>query len=355
MRNTLFHGDNLPILRKHVPDESVDLVYLDPPFNSNRGYNLLFKEQTGEPAKAQIKAFSDSWQWSERAYADFCEQAGSPQLVELLRGFVATLGRNDVTAYLVMMAPRLVELRRVLKPTGSLYLHCDPTASHYLKVLLDTLFGKLGFQNEIVWSYKRYTAGSHRFQRLHDTILFYARGAQATFNDVRVDYGPRSGMADSHYKVDEDGRWYRWQKRRGQEPYKVYLSEGRRLGDVWDIPIINASARERLGYPTQKPLALLERIVEASSNPGDVVMDPFCGSGTAIAAAHKLDRRWIGIDVTHLAVALVKYRLADAFDIKEKLDYDVIGEPTTGNAHQDSRPPAPFHRGRLLQGDVPQR
>jgi site-specific DNA-methyltransferase (adenine-specific) len=331
MPNTLYYGDNLAILRGHVPDESVDLVYLDPPFNSKQDYNVLMEEQGGESCPARIEAFTDIWKWNERVYTDFREECPRPQLVDLVQGFVNTLGRNDVTAYLVMMAPRLVEIHRALRPTGSLYLHCDPTASHYLRVLLDVLFGKLSFRNEIVWSYKRYTAAGNRFQRLHDTILFYARGSKATFENLREDYGPRSGKADSHYRLDEDGRWYRWQKRRGQPPYKVYLSEGRRMGDVWEIPIINASARERLGYPTQKPVALLERIVEASSSPGDVVMDPFCGCGTAIAAAQEMGRRWIGIDVSHLAIALVKRRLADSFGLDEKLDYDVHGEAATAS------------------------
>lgn len=327
--NTLYYGDNLDILRKHVDEKSIDLVYLDPPFNSNRSYNLLFREQSGEPAEGQIKAFTDTWKWSETAYDRFCQESPIPRLVDLLQGFVQTLGRNDVTAYLVMMAPRLVELRRVLKDTGSLYLHCDPTASHYLKVLMDVIFGKMNFRNEIVWSYRRYTAVSNRFQRLHDIILFYGGGANTTFHDLRLDYGPASGKADSHYKQDENGRWYRWQKRRGQEPYKVYLSEGRRMGDVWELPIINASAKERLGYPTQKPLALLERVIAASANAGDVVLDPFCGCGTTIMAAQKLGVNWVGIDITHLAISLIKYRLGDGYGLVEEKDYAVIGEPTT--------------------------
>jgi site-specific DNA-methyltransferase (adenine-specific) len=158
MRNALYYGDNLDILRGHIADESVDLIYLDPPFNSNRSYNVLFKEQSGEPAEAQIKAFTDTWKWNEPAYDEFCETCPSDQLVKLVQGFVYTLGRNDVTACLAMMAPRLVELLRVLKPTGSLYLHCDPTASHYLRVMLDVVFGPTNFQNEIAW--KRTSAHS---------------------------------------------------------------------------------------------------------------------------------------------------------------------------------------------------
>jgi site-specific DNA-methyltransferase (adenine-specific) len=324
--NTLYYGDNLPILKEHIRTESVDLVYLDPPFNSNRNYNVLFRDERGTESEAQITAFEDTWHWgedAERTYHDLV--TGAPdrvsKMIAALRDFVGT---NQMMAYLVMMAARLVELHRVLKPTGSLYLHCDPTASHYLKIMLDALFEPMNFRNEIIWSYKRYTASSNRFQRLHDDILLYGKGQQVTFNDIREEYGEKSGVADSHYKQDEDGRWYRWQKRRGQEAYKVYLSEGRRLGDVWEIPIINASAKERLGYPTQKPLALLERIIEASSNPGDVVLDPFAGCGTTVAAAQKLGRRWIGIDITHLSIALLKYRLVAMYP---GITFKVVGEP----------------------------
>jgi len=184
------------------------------------------------------------------------------------------------------------------------------------------------FRNEIVWSYKRYTAKSNHFQRLHDIILFYGKSDQTVFNEPREEYGLKSGKADSHYKQDEDGAWYRWQKRRGQEPYKIYLSpEGRRLGDVWELAPINASAKERIGYPTQKPEVLLERIIKASTNAGDVVLDPFCGCGTAIAVAERLKLNWIGIDITHLAMNLIKNRLNDMTIGKAK--YTVIGEPVT--------------------------
>ena len=240
------------------------------------------------------------------------------------------LGPSDMLAYLSMMAPRLIELRRVLKPTGSIYLHCDPTASHYLKMLMDAVFGAEMFRNEIIWSYKRYTAQAARFQRLHDVLLFYGRGDSVLFNDLREEYGAKSGKADSHYKQDSDGRWFRWQKRKDQEPYKIYLSEaGRRLGDVWEIPTINASAKERLGYPTQKPEALLERVILASSNEGDVVLDPFCGCGTTVAAAQKLRRRWIGIDITHLAVNLIRHRMRDAYGPDVEETYEVVGEPVS--------------------------
>jgi site-specific DNA-methyltransferase (adenine-specific) len=392
--NTLYYGDNLEVMRKYLPDECIDLVYLDPPFNSNRDYNLLFREQSGEPAQGQIKAFTDTWQWSECAYIEFC-QTCPPALVELVQGFVRTLGRNDLTAYLVMMAPRLVELHRVLKPTGSLYLHCDPTASHYLKVMLDVIFEARNFRNEIVWKRTGAHGGAKRWGPVHDIILFYTKSDQYLWNRV---YEPldRDYIEGFYRYTDERGRYrlvtltgagitkgdsgkpwrgvdptqvgrhwavpqpiveqlvgkeraqqmsvqekldlldsagYIVWPARGRVPqYKRYLemSEGNPIQDViTDIQPIGAHARERLGYPTQKPIALLERILQASSNEGDIVLDPFCGCGTAIVAAQKLNRRWIGIDITHLAIALIKYRLSDMFDLKEGEDYRVVGEPTS--------------------------
>lgn len=328
--NTLYYGDNLDILRKYIKDESIDLVYLDPPFNSKADYNLLYKEPTGKASEAQITAFEDTWHWTAETalvFQEILDTAPAP-VVEMMNAFRQFVGLNDVMAYLTMMCVRLIELRRVLKDTGSIYLHCDPTASHYLKIVMDTIFGKKHFRNEIIWSYKRYTAVSSRFQKLHDTILFYAKSNNNVFNQLFIDYGEKSGKKDSHYKQDENGKWFRWQKRKGQEPYKIYLrNEGVRLGDCWDIPIINASAKERLGYPTQKPEALLERIIEASSNDDDVILDPFCGCGTTISVAQKLKREWVGIDVTHLSINLIKKRLLDQFGIEPKKDYAVVGEP----------------------------
>ncbi|MBI3948364.1 MAG: restriction endonuclease [Armatimonadetes bacterium] len=377
--NTLYYGDNLEILRKHIADDSVDLIYLDPPFNSNRDYNVLFKEQSGEPAQAQMKAFTDTWKWSEAAYADFRETCPRDQLVKLVQGFVDTLGRNDVTAYLVMMAPRLVELRRVLKPTGSLYLHCDPTASHYLKLVLDAVFGPKGFLGEIIWRRTTSHVSARRWPRLHDVILSYASDPSAAhFAAPKADLD--EGWVEREYRYqDEHGRYMvdnltgagttagpsgqpwrgidpasigsgrHWRyvpetldrldaegrihwPAKGQYPkLKVYAGEtgGKPIGDLWMDISLGRTARERLGYPTQKPLALLERIISASSYPGNVVLDPFCGCGTAVIAAQKLGRQWLGIDVTALAVALIKSRLADSFDVKEKKDYAVVGEPTS--------------------------
>ena len=231
--NRLYYGDNLAVLRSEIPDESVDLIYLDPPFNSKATYNVLFRAPTGEPSRAQADAFEDTWHWNEEAEHAFDEvmTSGNTDAAEMLRAVRSFLGENDMMAYLVMMAVRLLELHRVLKPTGSLYLHCDPTASHYLKILLDAIFEARQFKNEIVWCYRRYTASSNRFQRLHDIILFYGKSDAGVFNDIRIPYGDLSGKKDNHYKQDDDGRWYRWQKRKGQPPYKVYLSEGVRLGD----------------------------------------------------------------------------------------------------------------------------
>ncbi len=385
-RNTLFYGDNLPILRDHLPDESVDLIYLDPPFNSNRSYNVLFKEESGRDSQAQIMAFEDTWHWgedAERIYHGLVQN--SPIHVSIMLGALRDfIGENQMMAYLVMMTARLIELHRVLKPTGSIYLHCDPTASHYLKVVMDTIFGGNNFVNEIVW--KRTTAhnSGKMYGPVHDIILFYSKSEDYLWN---IQYRELSDeYKDSHYKYVENGRRYKrenitgagirhgetgkpwhgidptpkgrhwvrppseldkldangkiyWPQKEGSWPYlKQFLDENRGmpLQDLWeDIFPINSQAAERLGYPTQKPLALLERIVEASSNPGDVVLDPFCGCGTAIAAAQKLNRRWIGIDITHLSISLMKYRLKDSFGLVEKVDYDVHGEPESiGGAKQ---------------------
>ena len=381
-RNTLFYGDNLPILREYIPDESVDLVYLDPPFNSKRTYNVLFRDESGQDSESQIAAFDDTWHWNQAAeetYHQLVTEAPDrvSKMIAAQRDFI---GSNQMMAYLVMMAARLVELHRVLKPTGSLYLHCDPTASHYLKIVMDTIFGPENHRNEIVW--QRTTTKSLMSRRLpnnHDVLLVYQRTEEATWNSDMVfqPYDPDNLDEKTTQKYrhrDANGRLYRldnlinpnsdrpnltyeflgvtkvwrWTKERMQAAYeaglvvqtkpgivpqlKRYLDEqrGRPLGDVWiDIAPINSQAAERLGYPTQKPLALLERIIEASSNPGDVVLDPFCGCGTTIAAAHKLGRRWIGIDITHLSIALQKYRLQEMFP---GIEFQIIGEPQSVNA-----------------------
>ena len=323
--NTLYYGDNLNILREYLADESVDLIYLDPPFNSNRNYNVLFKDERGDDSEAQITAFEDTWHWdlaAEETYRELVTTA-SPKIATMIGSMRELIGTNQMMAYLIMMTIRLIELHRVLKPTGSLYLHCDPTASHYLKIVSDTIWGGQHFRNEISWCYRKWAVTQKQFVSNHDIILFYSKTNQNTFNTC---YIPLS-----------EGTLKRW---KGKKQKAVFDAEGNRLAtsetedskgspmpDWWEISIINPAATERLGYPTQKPLALLERIIQASSNAGDLVLDPFCGCGTTIHAAQKLNRRWIGIDITHLAIALQKYRLKDAFKLVEKHDYQVIGEP----------------------------
>jgi DNA modification methylase len=379
MKNQLFYGDNLDVLRRYIADESIDLVYLDPPFNSQQNYNVLFKERSGKRAAAQEHAFLDTWEWNDATaalYQSTVEAGG--QVSDVLRAFRTFLGENDLMAYLVMMAPRLVELRRVLKQAGSLYLHCDPTASHYLKVLLDGVFGGGNFRNEIVWkrshAHSDARQGAQHFGRVTDTILFYGKSDVVTWNPLYVPYD--EGYVERDYRrVDPDGRRYRidnlqgpggaakgnpqyevmgvtryWrytrekmeelirqgrviQTRPGAVPqYKRYLDEmkGVPVQNLWaDLPVLNNRANENLGYATQKPEALLERIINASSNEGDVVLDPFCGCGTTVSVAQRLKRRWIGVDITHLAVALIKTRLADAYGDEVRDTYDVIGEPTS--------------------------
>ena len=375
--NTLYYGDNLEVLREHVPDESVDLIYLDPPFKSNQSYNVLFAERDGSQSAAQIKAFEDTWHWDQAAaaaYREVVETGGRAS--ETLQAFRIILGDNDMLAYLSMMAPRLVELHRVLKPTGSLYLHCDSTASHYLKLLLDAVFGAINFRNEVVW--KRTTAHSSakKYAPIHDTLLYFTKEQNFVWNEPRTDYdqayldkyyrfddgdgrlywrdnlcaagvrrgrsglpwrGIDPGAKGMHWKftidrldeLDAEGRIY-WPERGTMPQYKRYRDElkGKAVADWWDdIRRINPVGGERLGYPTQKPEALLERIILASSNEGAVVLDPFCGCGTTIAAAQKLGRQWIGIDITHLAINLIRHRLHDAFGADVSQTYEVIGEP----------------------------
>lgn len=409
--DALFYGDNLEILRNHIEDESVDLVYLDPPFNSNANYNVLFKSPDGKNSQSQIEAFDDTWHWTDSAEAAFDDvmRSGHSDAAEMLRAMRAVLKENDMMAYLAMMAVRLIELHRVLKPTGSLYLHCDPTASHYLKILLDAVFGVTNFLNEIVWR----RTGSHnnpkRFGPIHDDILFYQKTDRYTHNRLFRPY--MKGHVEGYFKKrDDSGRAY-WsnaltgagtrngesgQAWRGFDPtsrkrhwaiprtlteelgldpslsllekldalaklgaidipsenseamptYRQYLdrSNGLLVQDIWayqphtsgalygteecideDVRWLSAQgSTERLGYPTQKPVALLERIIKASSNENDLVLDPFCGCGTTIHAAEKLNRRWIGIDITHLAVGLIRDRLRDAFPTAQ---FDVLGVP----------------------------
>ena len=307
--NTLFYGDCLRVLTDDIGAASVDLIYLDPPFNSKRDYNIPLG------GKAQASVFQDTWVWSEtqddsldyvaERDANLYQQLGS--LLQFASGGNIASG-GGLTAYLAYMSARLLACKRVLKETGSIYLHCDPTAGHYLKLLMDGVFGSRNFRNEIVWSYRRWPAKQRNFQRMHDVILRYTMGSNPTWNQLYEPLAESTLKADGGKKIinvfDEKGRRKRGVKT-GEE------SPGAPMRDVWDIGIISPTAKERLGYPTQKPLALLERIIRASSNPGDLVLDPFCGCGTAVEAAHSLGRRWVGIDVEPLAVDLMARRLRD--------------------------------------------
>jgi len=321
-KNLLYYGDNLDILRRYIKDETIDLVYLDPPFKSNQDYNVLFPEQNGSRSAAQIKAFKDTWRWDQAAAAAHQEvvESGPQRVSQVMQGFRTFLGESDIMAYLAMMAPRLVEMRRVLKKTGSIYLHCDPAASHYLKILMDATFSTKNFRNEIIWCYRGGGRPKKDFGRKHDVILRYAKTNQLKFypDYIRIAY-----QAEGIGRTDDS----MWGRHKGTN--KVYKPhpKGKVPEDWWTMDALNANAPERLGYPTQKPEALLERIIKASSNKGDMVLDPFCGCGTTIAVAQKLNRRWIGIDITHLAVALMKHRLKDMFG--QKVNYKVVGEPVS--------------------------
>lgn len=317
--NKLYYGDNLDVLRRHVPDNSVDLVYLDPPFKSDVNYNLLFEQKDGTIAPAQIQAFEDTWHWNTAAAESLDEvvQRGG-RVADAMVAFRKFLGDSDMLAYLAMMAPRLIELHRALTYTGSLYLHCDPTASHYLKMLLDAVFGPERFQREIIWRIgwvSGYKTQAKNWIRNHDVILYYTKSESFTFNKEYIpypdDYRRRDGSKPTGKGIPIEDTWN--------------CSRGDTLHSI----MIMSFSQEKLGYPTQKPLALLERIIKASSNEGDVVLDPFCGCGTTVAAAHSLHRKWIGIDITHLAVNLMKHRLQDRFGASVADEYEVVGEPTS--------------------------
>jgi site-specific DNA-methyltransferase (adenine-specific) len=378
--NRLYYGDNLSVLRGCIDNESVDLIYLDPPFNSQATYNVLFKSTAGEKSRAQIEAFEDTWHWGDEAELAFdgVMSSGNSDAAEMLRAMRSFLKESDVMAYLSMMTVRILELRRVLRDSGGLYLHCDSTASHYLKLLLDAVFGAQNFRNEIIWKRRVGMSSavheSNRFGTCTDTIFFYAKTEDSLFvpqynrespeyqeyieerftmtdetgrkfqptslvnpayrPNLIYDYkgfkSPPNGWMITREKMeqwDKDGKLYFPKNKEGRIRRKSYADElrGMPIQNLWtDIPEINSQAQERLGYPTQKPLALLERMVLASSNEGDTILDPFCGCGTAIHAAQKLKRGWIGIDITHLAISLIEKRLKDAFP---GIKYEVHGTP----------------------------
>jgi len=301
----LFYGDNLDILRRKIKDESVDLCYIDPPFNSKRNYNQIYN-RVGKEDRAQAQAFTDTWVWDDHAVAGFDEILANaegrfqPQLVELIKGLDSVLGRDSLLAYIVSMALRVTELHRVLKPTGSLYLHCDPTASHYLKLVLDAAFSG-HFLNEIVWQYKTGGMSKRWFGRKHDTIFFYSKTKDYFYKPLREKsyLAHKYGFTNVEIKQDQGG---------------YYTMVGMR--DVWDIPALRGNQPETLGYPTQKPEAILERIIEASSEEGDTVLDAYCGCGTTVAVAQRLKRKWIGMDITYQSIALILRRLEKTYGHK---------------------------------------
>jgi len=387
--NRLWFGDNLTILREEIHDASVDLVYLDPPFNSQANYNVLFRTPEDDAASAQVEAFRDTWTWgpeAEWAFEEIMHTGGG--VTSIIHALRSALGESDMMAYLVMMAQRLHELRRVLKPTGSLYLHCDPTASHYLKIILDGIFGPRLFRSEIVWKRTGAHSAAKRWGDIHDTVLFYTVTGDFTWHTVYTPYdhayverfknvdpdgrrwaddnltapGIRNGHSGSPWKTfDPTGKGLHWKisnkavadilgdappkemttiqkldlldghglihwPRSGGFPrFKRILGKGMPQQDIIsDIPPLNSQAQERLGYPTQKPVALLDRIIRASSNPDEVVLDPFCGCGTTVAAAQAAGRQWIGIDVAYHAIRVIEDRLAE---MPDKVQYDLGGIP----------------------------
>ena len=396
--NALYYGDNLDILQRYVDSESVDLIYLDPPFNSNRDYNVIFRDESGRRSDAQMLAFEDTWHWgpgAEETYAYLTNTgrhhgAVPDRVSALIAALRKGIGANQMLAYVVEMAVRLVELRRVLKPTGSLYLHCDPTASHYLKIILDSIFGPERFLNEIIWKRTHAHGARRRYGAVHDVLLVYTKSDDWTWNPVPVEYtdqykesffkgtdpdgrryratiltgsgtrtgesgkawreidptaigrhwaipgyvrellpNPKAGVLEALDAMDEIGRIL-WPAKPGGTPsFKQYLNDfdGSAPQDIWsDIRPIGSHAAERLGYPTQKPVELLERIIQASSNPGDLVLDPFCGCGTAVVAAQKLGRPWMGIDITYLSIAVMRARLKKSFPELEEIE--IVGQPT---------------------------
>lgn len=354
----LFYGDNLEILRNKIASESVDLCYIDPPFNSKRNYFQIYNGIGGEQDKAQAQAFIDTWQWDTHSMEGYqqiisnFEGRFTRQSIELIKGLELILGKSDLLAYLVSMTLRITEIYRVLKPTGSFYLHCDPTASHYLKLVLDAVFCGQGgdFRNEIVWCYRKWSIAQSQFVRNHDVIFFYSKSDQHRFN---VQFVPLS-----------EGTMKRW---KGKKQQAVFDESGKRtasnladesqgspMPDWWEISIINPAAKERMGYPTQKPEALLERIIQASSNEGDVVLDAYCGCGTSVAVAQKLKRNWIGIDITYHSISLILKRMEESFGESVAKSIVVDGIPQDMNAakalatRQDDRVRKEFEKWAVL-------
>ena len=307
--NRLYFGDCLDVMREDIADESVDLIYLDPPFNSKRLYNAFIGD-------AQWVAFDDTWRWHE-AVDDFHDVVKDVDIADTLEGLRRILGEGSNLAYLSYMANRLRECRRVLKQTGSIYLHCDPTMSHYLKVVMDGLFSKRHFKNEIIWCYKSGGVSKQHFARKHDVLLFYAKNPRlCKFNQLKVkSYGQTGGGQGGAVKYFRDEKGH----------YSIVSAR-----DWWEISMLSTTHGERVGFPTQKPLSLLRRVIEASSAPDDVVLDPFCGCGTTVHAAQALGRQWIGIDICVNACKIIEGRLTEHFDSLWS-DVQFIGMPKTRN------------------------
>ena len=341
--NTLWYGDCLTIIQG-MKSQCVDLIYLDPPFNSNKNYHGIYKDETGRPLPDQVEAFCDMWtldEERERALRHMPvlmrEQGIDDDTVEFWRIWMNALRKTNpgLLAYLSYMVERIVHMRVLLRPTGSIYLHCDPTASHYIKVMLDGVFGHKNFRSEIVWNYSGWNAKlKTNFNARHDVILFYAKGKN-TFNSYAVPWKNESEylkLRKQKAHTDDAGRRYVFSDAGGGKRIKRYLDEamkyGRPVSDVWEIDKINNSSKERMGYATQKPLALLDRIIKASTNPGDVVLDPFCGCATTLEAANRLNRKWIGIDVAiHAIKRVARLRLTDRCGLLEGTDYEIKGVP----------------------------
>ncbi len=420
--NALYYGDNLNWLRDHdiFPNESVDLIYLDPPFNSNANYNVIFNEPSGEQSQAQIKAFDDTWGWDKQASEDSLKQlglaGGKPEIVDYINWIAqrADSFSKSTAAYLAMMSIRLVELQRILRPTGSIYLHCDPTASHYLKTIMDTIFGSDNFKSEIIWRRTGSNSAAKRFGPIHQTIFYYVKSNIAKYYPVPIPYtksyieeffteldergkyqsvaltGPGlrtgdSGLQWRHYNPTNVNRHWQpasyiygkyqeltgddlskypllerlerldsaglihWGKTETVPRYKYYLDDapGVFSQDIWayqpgtagcvyglpdkgidqDVRWLSTKDKERLGYQTQKPEGLLDRIIKSSSKEGDLILDPFCGCGTTVSSAQKLNRRWIGIDVTWLAIDKVEKRLKERYGDNSTKTYFIKGQP----------------------------
>lgn len=312
--NKLFYGDNLEVLRKYIKDESIDLCYIDPPFNSKRNYNQIYN-RIGKEDKAQAQAFVDTWEWDDAAIhgleeiTENKENRFSIQTVLLIEGLEKVLGKDSLLAYLIHITLRVTEIHRVLKSTGSFYFHCDPTASHYLKLILDSIFcaNKGEYQNEIIWHYRRWTGKAEKFQELHDVIFFYTKTNNYTFNVQYTPYTEKSLKRKQNYHT----------RIKGDDVYVTHIDEkGVRDNDVWQIQLLNSQSLERLGYPTQKPEELLEKIIKTSTNEGDIILDTYCGCGTTVAVAERLNRKWIGIDITYQSISLILKRIQDTFDKK---------------------------------------